>query len=426
MYLAYHEETKDAAQQRIWTFYEAININSYDERCDAVKTKKYIQPFNWIVVAAAIILTAGCGEEIPPGTTPSKTPAVVKTATSIIELIEQPEFYEASGTVFARTAATVSAKVMGEIRKVLVQEGDTVAAGDILVVIDDSQLSARLQQAEAALAEANQGAFAAQAAFESARASSELAEKTLRRYEMLIENESVSRQEFDEVKSRYNQAAGGLSQAKSMRDAAQNRIEQAQAGLLAAKSSYDDTTVTAPYDAVVTGRLADKGDLASPGVPLIQLETIGSSEVHMVLPETHIRQVKVGDKLPVYIPSIQKEALSGEIKTINSAANPATRSFQVKVSLPDVPAIQVGMFARVLIPIGQSEMILVPETAVIAHGQLSGVYVVDADHIARFRLIRPGRFFGSQVEVLSGLKNGDRFIINPGQTVVDGIKVEEI
>ncbi len=390
-----------------------------------MKTKQYIQQFNWIAVAAAIILNAGCGEEIPPGTTSSNKTAVVKTATSIISPVEQPEFYEASGTVFARTAATVSAKVMGEIREVLVQEGDAVAAGDILVKIDDSQLSARLQQSEAALAEANQGASAARAAFESAQASFELAEKTMRRYEMLIENESVSRQEFDEVKSRYNQAAGGLSQAKSMRDAAQNRIEQARAALLAAKSSYGDTTVTAPYDAVVTGRLADKGDLASPGVPLIQLETTGSSEVHIVLPESHIRQVKVGDILLVYIPSIQNEALAGEIKTINSAADPATRSFQVKVSLPDVPAIQVGMFARVMIPIGATGMILVPDTAVIAHGQLSGVYVVDSGQIANFRLIRPGRFFGSQVEVLSGLKNGDRYIINPGLNIVDGIKVEE-
>lgn len=391
-----------------------------------MKTKQYIQQCKLIAAVTAIILTAGCGDEIPPGTTSSTPTAIIKTAISVIELIEQPQFYEASGTVFARTATTVSAKVMGEIREVRVQEGDKVTAGDILVVIDDSQLSARLQQSEAALAEANQGAQAAQAAFESAQASMELAEKTLRRYEMLIKNESVSRQEFDEVKSRYNQAAGGLSQAKSMRDAAQNRIEQARAGLLAAKSSYDDTTVMAPYDAVVTGRLVDKGDLASPGVPLIQLDTTGSSEVQMVLPESHIRQVTIGDSLPVYIPSIQKEAMSGKVKTINSAADPSTRSFQLKVSLPDVLSIQVGMFARVMVPIGTTEMILVPETAIIAHGQLSGVYVVDTDHIAHFRLIRPGRFFGSQVEVLSGLKSGERYISAPGQTVVDGVKVEEI
>ncbi len=390
-----------------------------------MKTKKYLLQLRRIAAAAAIILTAGCGDEIPPGTTPSKSPAVVKTATSVIELAAQPRFYEAAGTVFARTAATVSSKVMGEIQQVLVQEGDTVAAGDILVKIDDSQLSARLQQAQAALAEANQGVRSAQAAFESARASSELAEKTFQRYEMLLASESVSRQEFDEVKARFDQAIGGLSQAKSMHAASQSRIEQAQAALLAAKTAYADTTVKAPYDATVTGKLANKGDLASPGVPLIRLETTGSSEVHMVVPESHVHQVKVGDKLSVIIPSLQKKALAGEIKTVNSSTDPSTRSFQVKVSLPDVPAIQTGMFARVLIPIGETGMLLVPETAVIHHGQLSGVYVVDTDQIAHFRLIRPGRLFGGQVEVLSGLKRGDRYIPAPGQNIVDGVKVEE-
>jgi len=389
-----------------------------------VKTKQSLQQLKRIAVLITIFLIAGCGEEIPPGTTPSKPLTVVKTATAVIEIIAQPQFYEASGTVFAGTTATVSAKVLGEIRQVLVQEGEKVVAGDVLVVIDDSQLSAHLQQAQAAYEEAKQAARAAQAAFESAHASFVLAEKTFQRYEMLLESESVSRQEFDEVKARYDQAAGGISQANSMREAAQNRVEQAKAALLAVKTAFDDAVVQAPYDATVTGKLVDKGDLAAPGTPLIRLETTGSSDVYMVLPESHIHQVHIGDQLSVFIPSLQNEAMAGEIKTINSAADPGTRSFQVKVSLPDLPGILAGMFARVLIPIGATGMILVPETAVIHYGQLSGIYVVYADQIAHFRLIRPGRLIGGQVEVLSGIKSGDRFIPAPGQTVVDGVKVE--
>ncbi len=390
-----------------------------------MKTKQYLQQLKWIAVSITILLIAGCGEEIPPGTTPSKPSKVVKTATSIIEIVQQPEFYEASGTIQPRMAATVSAKVMGEILQVPVYEGDKVKAGDILVVIDDSQLSAQLRQAEAALAEANHGVKAAQAAFESAQASSKLAEKTFRRYGVLLENESVSLQEFDEVKARYDQATAGLSQTESMRDAAQNRIAQAKAARLAVKTSFDDAVVVAPYDATVTGKLVDKGDLATPGTPLIRLETTGSSDVYMVLPESHIHQVNIGDQLSVFIPSLQKGALTGEIKTINSAADPVTRSFQVKVSLQDFPAIRAGMYAQVLIPIGETGMILVPETAVVRHGQLSGIFIVDSDSIVHFRLIRPGRSFGNFLEVLSGLKTGDRFVSHPGQNIVDGVKVEE-
>lgn len=378
-----------------------------------------------VAAAGVIILISGCGEEIPPGTTPLNPSAVVKTATSIIEIVQQPKIYEASGTIQPRTAATVSAKVMGEIRQVMVQEGDKVAAGDILIVLDDSRLSAQLRQAKAALAEAKQGVRAAQAGLESAQASSTLSGKTFRRYEMLLENESVSLQEFDEMKARYDQAAGALAQAKSMREASYNRVEQAKAALLAAKTAFNDTTVTAPFDATVTGKLKDKGDLAAPGTPLIRLEAIGSFEIQMVLPESHIHQVNIGDRLSVRIPSFQNEALAGEIKTINPAADPSIRSFQVNVSLPDLPAIRAGMYARVLIPIGETGMILVPETAVIHHGQLSGIFLVDADSIAHFRLIRPGRPFGNFLEVLSGLKSGDRFVSHPGQNVVDGVKVEK-
>ena len=395
------------------------------KRWTAVQIKQYFKQIRMAIVLITMILIIGCGDEISPGTTPSTPSAVVKTAISVAEIVQQPAFYEAAGTVFSQMAATVSAKVMGEIRKVLVQEGDTVAAGEPLVVIDDSQLSAYLQQAKAALAAATQGTDAARAASESVRAASVLAEKTLHRYEDLLESESVSQQEFDEVMARYEQAIGGLSQAKAMHTASQKQVDQAKAGLLAAKSIYADTTVTAPYDGTVTGKLVDEGDLAAPGVPLIRLESSGLSEVHIVVPESYIRQVHVGDHLSVFIPSLLKSVFTGEIKIINSAADSSTRSFLVKVGLPEIPDIQAGMFAKVLVPIGETSMIQVPETAVKHHGQLSGVYIVDADSIAHFRLIRPGRMFGDHMEVLSGIQVGGRYVTKPDHTIVDGVKVEE-
>jgi len=389
-----------------------------------VKTKKLRQYFNWVTAAVVILLTVGCGDEIPPGTAPEKSSKTVKTAISAAEIVSQPQFYEAAGTVFAKNSAVVSAKVMGEIRRVTVREGDVVKAGDLLVEIDDARLSAQLKQAEAALAEARQSVVSANAAFESARAALVLAEKTLKRYEMLLEADSVSQQEFDEVKARYDQAAGAFDQAKSMRDGSKNRVEQAKAGVRAAKSTFNDTVVTAPYDATVTGKLVEKGDLASPGIPLIRLETAGLTEVHLVVPESYIRQVRIGDALSVLIASLQKESFSATVETINPAADPAVRSFQMKLSLPDHPDIRAGMFARVRVPVGKSDMMLVPETAVIRHGQLSGVYIVDKEGIAHFQLIRPGRSYDGQLEVLAGLSPGDRYITHPDPNIIDGIKVE--
>lgn len=146
----------------------------------------------------------------------------------------------------------------------------------------------------------------------------------------------------------------------------------------------------------------------------------------MVLPESYIHQVHVGDELPVFIPSLQSKEMTGEIITVNPAADSANRSFLVKVRLPDFTDAQAGMFARVRVPVGVTGMMLVPETAVIQMGQLCGVYLVDADQIAHFRLIRTGRSSGGRVEIISGLKPGDRYITAPGPTIVDGVKVEAL
>ena len=395
------------------------------KRWSAVKTKKLRQYFYWIAAAVVVLTSAGCGDEIPPGTTPERSPKTVKTAISTAEIVQQPQFYEAAGTVFAKNSAVISAKVMGEIRRVTVREGDVVKAGDLLVEIDDARLSALLKQAEAALAEARQSVVSANAAFESAQAALVLAEKTLKRYEMLLEADSVSQQEFDEVKARYDQAAGAFDQAKSMRDGSKNRVDQAKAGVQAAKTAFDDTMVMAPYDATVTGKLVEKGDLASPGIPLIRLETAGLTEVHLVVPEAYIRQVRISDPLSVFIASLQKESLMATVETINPAADPSVRSFQMKLSLPVHPNIRAGMFARVLVPVGKADMMLIPETAVIRHGQLSGVYIVDKEGIARYQLIRPGRPYDGRLEVLAGLSPGDRYITHPDLKIIDGIKVEE-
>ncbi|MBU0992516.1 MAG: efflux RND transporter periplasmic adaptor subunit [Proteobacteria bacterium] len=391
-----------------------------------MRTEKRLHQLIGVAAALLILLAAGCKDKIHEGNTSQETRPIVKANTAVAEIVKQPEIYEASGTIQPRTAAVLSAKVMGEIKKILVREGDVVKAGDLLIKIEDSQIAAQLRQAEAALAEANQAAQAAQAGFEAAQASMSLAQKTFDRYESLLKNDSVSLQEYDEVKGKHEQATGALAQAKSMRDASHNKIEQVKAALEAARTTYQDTSITAPYDATVTGKMVNLGDMAAPGVPLLKLEDTGSYEVYMVLPESYIRYVSVGDKLSVVVPSLQSASFDAIIKTINPAADPTIRSFQLKAGLPDVPQIRAGMFARVMIPVGETEIILIPDTALVHHGQLTGAYIVDAEKITHFRLVRTGRVFDTQVEVLSGINKGDVYITHVDEKTVDGAQVEEI
>lgn len=368
---------------------------------------------------------AGCGEEIQPGNTTTKTTKTVKARINEVKATITPIEYLATGTVRPKTTATISAKVMGEIKQLTVNEGDIVKKGDLLANIDDRQIHAKYRQALAGLREAEQGEKMAQSALQAAEASSKLADITYGRYKSLLDDNSISRQEFDEVETRYHQSKAALSQAKFMTDSARERTNQAKEMVSAGKAVFSDTSLTAPFNGTITARFVDPGDMAAPGTPLLSIEETGAMKVHLLVPETHIQNIHINDIVTVVFPSQKTETIKGKIITIDPSADPLTRSFQVKVVLPENTRVKSGMFARVKIPIGETGRILVPATAIVRHGQLTAVFIVDKDNIARFRLVRIGRTFGDDMEILSGLKLKDRYVADPGLKVVDGTIVED-
>lgn len=343
---------------------------------------------------------------------------------SVVRFQTQPFFYEAVGTITPRTASTIAGKLMGTVKEVRVEEGALVRKGDVLVVLDQRQVSAQLRQAEAALSEARRAEASALSARESAATAAKLAEGTYNRYLQLMQDNSASRQEFDEVEAKYRQAESALTQTSAMLEAAGHRVQQAKAGVSGARVSKKDATVLAPYDGKITAKMIDEGDLASPGTPFFGMEKEGVYCADLVLPEQHIGSIHLDQLVMVTIPALGDGAFEGRVGRIVPTANERSRSFQVKVALPEDPSIRSGMFARVKIPVGESGMLLIPSRAVLQRGQLTGIYLVDGEQIARFRLIRIGKTFGDSAEVLSGLKDGDRFVVSPPPTMVDGARVE--
>ncbi|MEE9496007.1 MAG: efflux RND transporter periplasmic adaptor subunit, partial [Desulfobacterales bacterium] len=196
--------------------------------------------------------------------------------------------------------------------------------------------------------------------------------------------------------------------------------------LAVAQIGKKDATVRAPYNGKVTKKMVDVGDLAAPGTPFLTLEKEGVYGVVLVLPEKHIRSVRLKQKVMVKIPSLQDRSLEGFIGRIDPSVDQKSRSFRVRVALPEDKDVLSGMFARVEIPVGEAGMLMIPSTAVVHEGQLTGIYLVDAHQIARFRLIRIGRTFGDSVEVVSGLKDGDHYVVVPPLDLVDGAKVEVV
>jgi len=379
-----------------------------------------------ITLFSILIFLAGCGDKIEPGTTKRANKKVVKVSVAVVREVKQPFIYEAVGTVEARTSSTLSSKLMGTVTSVHVREGDVVKSGDLLVVIDKRQVTAELRKAEATFAEAKRAEASARSAQASAKAGFEFAKATYNRYLKLREEESASRQEFDKNEALYRQAEASFSQAVAMVDAARHRVQQAQAAVAVATVEKKDAWVRAPYDGKVTAKMIDVGDLASPGTPLINLEKQGVYCVVFVLPEKHFPSVYLKQKVKVKTPSLQEKTLEGVIDRIDPSTDRKSRSFRVRAMLPEDNAVRSGMFAKVEIPVGEVGKLMIPSTAVKYEGQLTGIYLIDAYQIAHFRLIRVGKTFGDKIEVVSGLKDGDAYIVIPPPDMEDGAKVEMV
>ncbi len=379
---------------------------------------------NIIFLFLSFFLLTACGDKIEPGHSASGSARLVRAAVAVAEVTRQPAIYDAVGTVVARTTSTLSGKLMGSVTAVNVREGDFVKAGDVLVVIDAQQVSAQLRQAKARLAQARDAERSSRSALDAAKAGADLARATYKRYQQLILEQSVSQQEFEEVEGRYRQSEAALAQADAMVGAAGQQVQQAQAALTGAGISKEDARILAPYDGQVTAKMISVGDLASPGTPFVTLEKSGVYCVDLVLPESHIQAVAVDQAVTVRIPALKQLEIKGVIGRIVPTADEKSRSFLVKVKLPENPSLRSGLFVRVAIELESIGRLLIPASAVILEGQLTGVYKVDDQQVARFRLIRIGEADNDRVAVISGVKAGDRFVVDPPPDMHDGVIVE--
>jgi RND family efflux transporter MFP subunit len=371
----------------------------------------------------AMGLFQGCGK-IEPGNTAGDSGQAVRTAIAVAGSSSSRGYSEAVGTVKAETASTLSGKLLGAVRAVNVREGDHVARGQILIVIDDRQVSAQLQQAEAALEEAFKGETAAAAAMDAARAGAELAQSTYRRYQKLMEDNASSRQEFEEVEMRSLQAEAALKQAEAAHEAAKEGVKKAEATVSFAEVSKKDSEISAPFDGVITARMVDVGDLSAPGTPLLSIEKSGALEIEAIIPEDRIQMIAPMQDLDVVIPVLQNTSVKGTVKSIVTAADPRSRTFIVRIGVPEISGLHSGIFARIRVPSGPDRMIMVPSSAVVTQGQLTGLFIIDDDMIARFRIVRLGRRTGDSFEVISGIRDGARYVLFPPAGFKDGTRVE--
>ena len=340
----------------------------------------------------------GCTSEQRPVTL---APEVLSNVTlAIAHKTNVPDLLEAVGTVRAAQTSHVASQMMGTIRDIRVQEGDRVQAGLILATIDDSQPRAAVDQASAAVAAAEREVSAAESDLA-------LAEATLKRYQQLFDKKSVSPQEFDEIKARHQSA-------EARRDMARAGEAQANAALTQARTSLAYTLIRAPFAGAVTEKNADPGTMASPGMPLFTIEDTRNYRLEVTVDENSIRIVRPGQRVSVSLDALGNAEISGKVEQVVPAADPNSRSFLVKIALPADAQFRSGLFGRARFPLGERQAVLIPRAAVVQRGQLQGVYVVDANRMSGLRYVTLGKTTGEQVEVLSGLQDGESIVAAPG------------
>jgi len=348
--------------------------------------------------------------------------------------------YEAVGTIRAKSTSVLSSRVVGQVLSIRAQQGDHIRAGQLLVEIDDRDAAnnivkakAGLAEAENALLEVEQSIRAGEAAKSAAEAAASLAESTYKRYQALLERKSVSPQEFEEVEFKYKNAVAEARRAEeTLRSIAArkkqvgNKIEQAKAEVETAQIYAGYSRVTAPYAGIVTAKHLEAGALSAPGVPILTVEDNRSYLLEANVDEAQLARIRIGNSAQVFIEALGKDPIAATVTEIVPAADPGSRSFVVKLGLPRLEGVRSGMFGRGVFSTGTKEVVSVPESAVVRKGQLTGVYVVNAQGQARFRLIKTGKTYVDRVEVLSGLSNGEKIVLDKFAQIQDGTPITEL
>lgn len=362
----------------------------------------------WLAIGVVAGGLTSCSSE--PKQAGRKPETVHNLAVSTIHAANVPDWVEGTGTVRAAQTSELAAQMMGTIVEIRVHEGDRVQRGQVLAVIDDAQPRAAMERATAAAAAAQQDVAATESDYA-------LAESTSKRYQSLFDKKSVSPQEFDEVKARRQ---GALAR----RDMAVAGLEEAKAALAQARTSLEHSRIRAPFNGVISEKKVDSGTLVSPGMPIFTVEDTRRYRLEATVDESNIQLVRIGQAVPVTLDALGSESLQGKVADIVPAADPASRSFLVKVDLASDKRVRSGLFGRLRLPRGERASLLVPRTAVVQRGQLQGVYVVGTNRIADLRYVTLGKVLDQQVEVLSGLENGETLVLSPGVLELGGKQIE--
>ncbi len=329
-----------------------------------------------IINVAALVLLLGCNKDgVGDGKKDRQLATAPVTAGMVVKRIAGNQV-EVVGTVQAVDQAVISAKITGNVITLPVDLGSRVKNGELLAELSAGEISAQVQQAKAQL---------------------EQAKRNLAREENLLKKNAATPETV-----------------KSFEDS----LRIAEAAYRTTQTMQDFAKITAPFAGIITRKLVSVGDLATPGKPLLHIEEEHKLQVLTDIPEAMILKISKGDRLKVFIPSVNLR-VEGTVAEVSPVADPSSRTSPIKLRIPNNPQLRSGQFARVTLAMSQAETLTLPIGAVIPFGQMERVFVVE-DGKARLRLVRTGATSHEYSEILTGLTEGEVVIVSGNSNLQDG------
>ncbi|MBR4382337.1 MAG: efflux RND transporter periplasmic adaptor subunit [Selenomonadaceae bacterium] len=340
-------------------------------------------------IIATNFFVAGCHEVVVP----SKPPVVKVRQVKLSDTADEENY---SGVVKGRYETNLSFQVGGKIISRNVQTGDIVHAGEILMTLDPKDI---VEQSHSAAAQVS-----------SAQAQLQLAKANLDRYTELFKSEAI--------------AAAVLDQYKTQFDAAQAAYDAAVAQARQSQNALEYTHLTANADGIISNVNAEIGQVVAAGQTVLTLVQTNEFDVVVDIPENKISSVQIGQRVTIKFWATG-DAVVGNVREISPMADSASRTFTVKISLPDVPNIRLGMTASVS-PVSEniSSAIILPLSAIYQTGDVAKVWLVDGDKVS-LRQVEVSAFDENSVRV-RGLKSGDKVVVAGVHKLRDGQQVRTV
>jgi RND family efflux transporter MFP subunit len=390
------------------------------------KSEKIVKPGRRrkkpLFIAAVVLLILAAGGLYYGGIL---VPTVTVDVTTVSQFYpsQSISLLNASGYIVAQRKAAVASKVTGRLVALMVEEGSKIKEGDVIARMENIDVSAIRDQAAANL-------NTARATLEQARVEQDNAQKEYGRYKQLVAKEYVSRSDYEAVETRYRRAAEGVKAAEAVVHAGEAALKNAEAGL-------DYTLIRAPFDAVVLTKNADLGDIVTPigaaanaKAAVVTIADMDSLQVEVDVSETSITTIRIGQPCDIQLDALPDMRFRGEVYAIVPTVDRSKATVLVKVRfldkdrrmLPDMSA-KVSFLPRRLAPDELKPRLAAGRAALTDRNGVQFAYLLEGNQV-RETPVRVGKTFGDMVEILSGLKAGDRVVVKPPKELKDGSRIK--